>query len=291
MNDRCLVCDSTDLEKLVRMFSKFLPRIWRWTAVCRQCGHVQLFPLFTEDEVETINEKFFLGKYVVGDNLSANKARKLEKLGSHLDKFIKNGMNVLDIGSGEAWALDYFSQHSSNYFAIESIDKFREYVKSSGGKVIGRDIDGDYSEYTDFFDIIVIRHLIEHLLNPIQVLKLASQLVKSSGTVFVACPNASHFSTKGGFRTSFLRPVHISYFSLDNLVRVGKSAGLECISSSANGELNCFFRCRDEKKGSDHRSGLNHYYEVKKLYNKMLRENLFQDLVKISKIYLRRIIK
>ena len=44
----------------------------------------------------------------------------------------------------------------SNYFAIESIDKFREYVKSSWGKVIGRDIDDDYSEYTDFFDITAV---------------------------------------------------------------------------------------------------------------------------------------
>ena len=57
--------------------------------------------------------------------------------------------------------------------------------------------------------------------------------------IYLALPNAMQpkkIGFKGGFRTSFIRPVHISYFHPENVLRIANYSGLSPAKLDTSGE-------------------------------------------------------
>ncbi len=60
------------------MFSEHLPKLFHKVAICRQCGHIQVYPLFSGEEYVVINERFFEKTYLQNASFhSVNNSRKL----------------------------------------------------------------------------------------------------------------------------------------------------------------------------------------------------------------------
>jgi len=69
-----------------------------------------------------------------GNDLNiADNQKKLEKLDQRISSYIKKGMNVLDVGAGEAWAMDYFQNKKCNYSAIEAVPRLADSITDRGG--------------------------------------------------------------------------------------------------------------------------------------------------------------
>lgn len=95
----------------------------------------------------------------------------------------------------------------------------------------------DLSDFNGTFDIIIFRHTIEHLLDPKKALWKLRGLLSENGVIFLALPNSSLPGTKKGFRTSYLRPVHISYFCEGNCRRLVMSCGFKVLEQKVDGEI------------------------------------------------------
>ena len=222
---QCLVCSCTELEPLMFFVSRIVGffRFHR-IAVCKLCGHIQVYPLLDENEYMSINHRMFDRQYLK-DGLLTDNSRKLLLLKERLDSYIKGNEKVLDIGSGEGWTLDYFTQKGCSYFAIEAVERLALSLRERGGDIIGKSIFDNLDKYEGSFDVIIFRHILEHLLNPIEALKRIKFLLRKGGLVYLALPNAANPGIKKGFRTSYLRLVHISYFRLENVLRIAQSVG------------------------------------------------------------------
>ena len=90
--------------------------------------------------------------------------------------------------------------------------------------------------------MIVFRHTLEHLLDPIRALKTLAQCLSEDDFLYVAAPNFTKAQPKGGYRTDFLRPVHISYFTLNKLEWSLHLAGLMADRIQDEGEIGCIAR-------------------------------------------------
>ena len=90
----------------------------------------------------------------------------------------------------------------------------------SDSSSIKSDISDIHEKHDSFFDIIIFRHVLEHLLDPKLAFKKLSNLLRKDGVIYMALPNAEYPSKKKGFRTSFIRPVHVSYFHVENVKRI-----------------------------------------------------------------------
>ena len=135
MKNQCLICDGGNLEPLGIFYSRFLKKLFHRTAICTYCGHIQVHPMFNEQELKNMNDRFFSGLYLPNNkprNESDN-LRKLKQLQKRLAPIIRKKMNILDVGPGEAWALDYFKKNKCNYFAVESVSKLADSIIARGG--------------------------------------------------------------------------------------------------------------------------------------------------------------
>lgn len=285
---KCLVCESESLEVLTRMVSAYSPQLLHKVVICKKCGHIQMHPLFSETEYSKINAKFFNRKYLIAGNLNTDNLRKISRLDKRLSSYLKPGLKVLDVGAGEGWAMNYFQKKRCHYFAIEPIDRLAESLKNRGCRIIGKSLFEDYPEfeqYFDTFDLVIFRHALEHMLNPANALKRLKCFLKEESLLYLVVPNASTFSVKKGFRTSFLRPVHISYFCEGNLVRLAESVELSVVTVQSDSEIFVLLRRGEEKTQANH----NYYTTQKDLFKRIEQETLMKDTFNSIKIIKRRI--
>jgi len=224
---------------------------------------------------------------MVGDQENrANNEKKLKKLDERLHKFIRENSSILDVGAGEAWPLTFFQKKKCDYFAIEAVDRLALSIQKRGGKVIGKNIFDDHVSYHENFDIILLRHVLEHLLNPKEALQALRNMLLPEGLIYLALPNAGKPSIRKGFRTSFIRPVHISYFCEGNVLRLANSVGLTAIHSESSGEIYVLLR-----KGSKNKNNHKNYYTTQKeIFLKMAKECFAKDANKIIRGFPRAIL-
>jgi SAM-dependent methyltransferase len=68
---------------------------------------------------------------------------------------------------------------------------------------------------TEFFDIVILSHTLEHLLNPLFTLELIKERLRVDGYIIIVVPNAVSTRTKAwGY---WQVPVHISHFDESSL--------------------------------------------------------------------------
>lgn len=279
--DCCLVCGNTNLEKRFTGYSRYNPRLFHKLAICKDCGHIQQFPLFEDKEYEVINRRFFDTQYMINNQEnSENNLRKLNKLKARISPYLKNNYKILDVGAGEAWAMNFFKKKRCDYFAIEAVGRLSKSIQDRGGEVIGKTIFANYTNYHKFFDIIIFRHILEHLLTPKEALLKLKNMLKVDGLIYLALPNSANPCVRKGFRTSFIRPVHISYFCEGNVIRIANDVGLNPIYSEAMGEIYCLLT---HSKESDNYKYKNYYLVQKKVFEKKCKEAFGKDFIKIMK--------
>ena len=276
--DKCLVCQGTILEPLLWAYSRYFPRLFHRVAICTNCGHIQHFPLLTRSQYDVINDRFFGSHYLHSGRLNQeNNKRKLRKLDKTISAYLRTGWNILDVGAGEGWALEYFLEHNCNYFAIEPVAKLASSIRQRRGKVLGKSLTCSPNLKNKKFDLVVLRHNLEHLLDPRGTLIRLKELLTPNGLILLVVPNAENPSLHKGFRTSFIRPVHISYFCETNLLRLVWSVGLDTLVCNTTGEISLLLRSNRNAEQPD----VSCYLEQKQIFLKKARKALLIDTVKI----------
>ena len=139
------------------------------------------------------------------------------------DILTRNKVNsVLDFGCGPGWLL---SSLKGNFRKV-GIENSK-LARVEAGKYF--DVYPSISDISVNFDLIIINHVIEHLVNPIEVMIKLSKLLASNGRLIVGTPNfASAMAML--FREKYRmlnEPSHISLFSFDSILRLIRDLGLQ----------------------------------------------------------------
>ena len=278
--DKCLVCGNTSFEVLDFFYSRFLPFFFHEVGICKSCGHIQIYKMFNKEKSNHINKQFFNSVFLQKNKVNVKgNLKKEEKMEERLSPFIHEKMNILDVGAGEGWTLEYFQRKECNYFAIEAIPRLANSILERGGQIIGENVFDNYENYKSYFDIIIFRHIIEHLHDPTGALKNLKFLLKRNGLIYLALPNAEdpekNMGLRRGFKTSFLRPIHLSYFHPENITRVAINACLEPKLVDLSGEIFMLLQHCD-KKQMEHP---NLFEQQKATFQRAGKKYLLSDLI------------
>ncbi|GAB3865093.1 hypothetical protein GCM10028824_03460 [Hymenobacter segetis] len=136
--------------------------------------------------------------------------------------------SFLDIGSGEGWALDYFQRQGWDVLGLDfssfSLEKFHPALRE---KLRTGDL---YEEVQKLvaagqqFDVLWLDNVLEHVLEPADLLHLCRQLIKPGGVLVVDVPNdfsalQQHLFDTGQIDRTFwvVLPDHLSYFTQPGL--------------------------------------------------------------------------
>lgn len=142
---------------------------------------------------------------------------------------LKSGGTFLDLGCGSGSFLRALDGNRWEKFGVEfSIAAADEARATTGGTIFCGDVlDAPFPD--DQFDAVSCVNVLEHMHDPLAVMKRIRRWLKPGGIVFIQVPNIESSEAKA-FRTYWYGlelPRHLYHFSCTSLERLAVNAGLE----------------------------------------------------------------
>lgn len=143
---------------------------------------------------------------------------------------------ILDVGCGEGYALNFFRQKG---WQIRGIDFSFAGVESKNPSCLEHLLTGDIFHLLEQeinsgnqYDVVWLQNVLEHVLDPINLLISIRKLLSNQGVAVVTVPNDCSVLQRaamdsGHIDSAFwvLPPDHLSYFDLDGLRAIAKFTG------------------------------------------------------------------
>ncbi|MCZ9886673.1 class I SAM-dependent methyltransferase [Brachyspira hyodysenteriae] len=246
---------------------------------CPKCCFQFMDVLPTDEEIENIyKEEYFSSWSGEGDTeyVAIMKKKSFSHILKGILKYVNKG-NILDVGSATGFLLELAKEIGFEPYGIE----FSEYASSIAKNKFGSDriYNGvlETSNFqNNFFDLVTMCDVIEHVKDPIAALSKVNKLLKKvSDTetyVLITTPNTNSFTAKL-FKSKWHRYLleHLIYFNLKSMKVLAEKTGFEIIES---------YNCTKV-------INFNYLYPIAKRYNKFLISNLvyfFNSIPIINKI-------
>ena len=96
---------------------------------------------------------------------------------------------LLDVGCGSAW----LAEHFDDYTGIDASPDAAVRAAERGRNVITADVQGHLPFPDETFDAVVMKDLLEHLLDPVATVRQAHRVLKPDGLVFASSPDAQRW--------------------------------------------------------------------------------------------------
>ena len=170
---------------------------------------------------------------------------------------------------------------------MEIHPELAENLENQGAVIAARKIQDLIPRWNRKFKIIFLRHVLEHLPDPIGDMEKISQCLGPDGFLYVALPNFLKGIPKAGFRVDYLRPMHISYFTPRKLEWVLHSAGLQVIAMDGN-DWELWAIAKPGGSPIEIKNEMNENYAH---FKYLLKNHRLKDLKGMAKIILRKIIQ
>ena len=155
----------------------------------------------------------------------------------HFDRGLHavSGGRILDVGCGSGDFLVKFRQRGMNCFGVETDSAAVEKAKARGLKVsLGALESAEFED--DYFDIIVVHHVLEHTRDPRATLGEIKRILKPSGTLVVAVPNTESlcFWIFRSYWSQLDVPRHLYSFSKSTLSSYLRAVGFKIKKVNCN---------------------------------------------------------
>ena len=140
--------------------------------------------------------------------------------------------NVLDIGCGNGRFLQELIAENYCGYGIELLSKSAGRASRIPGLnlKIGQLCEDDFEEH--FFDAVTMWHVIEHLPNPLETLKIIGKILKQGGYLMVSLPNIDSFQSRlfGGRWLHLDPPRHLFFFGPSDMTKILQLFGFEIVT-------------------------------------------------------------
>lgn len=210
--------------------------------VCILCGSKKYKKLFDDEDWEILKcAKCGLVKTEGGRIANYEEYHRLEeyrKFEEHFRHFFQKRFKivwrfkpkpgrVLDIGASTGVMLAIFQENGWEVWGVEpskSADEVaKRNIKISKTKFEEADLPKNY------FDVVILNHTLEHMLNPVEVLRKVQNLLKPGGIILVDVPNFGSLSARIlGKKWPYLMPEeHKFHFTPQTLQKILKEGGFQ----------------------------------------------------------------
>jgi SAM-dependent methyltransferase len=201
---------------------------------CEQCNLEQLSPLPDAFELKKLYEDYY---NFGGEKDTKYTSRRQKFFSSFLYLFwlaidgdisfhtLKGSGRLFDVGCNEGRGLKIFKKNGFEPEGLELNELAAQEARSQGFTVYTMPIHEFYPE--NLYDVLVLSNVLEHSLNPNDMLSDVHRVLKSGGKVCISCPNSHSFLRLifGRHWINWHVPFHIVHFSAQNLSKLLEDSG------------------------------------------------------------------
>jgi len=152
---------------------------------------------------------------------------------------LRSGGKFLDVGCGEGFALAYFRK---NGYEVKGIDFSSAGVESKNPDCMDVLSTGDVFKLLEEeissgnkYDVVWLQNVLEHVLDPVALLKSLRKLVSSKGIAVITVPNDCSVVQREALKRKHIDrafwiapPDHLSYFDYSSLRNIAVASEWQC---------------------------------------------------------------
>ena len=141
------------------------------------------------------------------------------------------GIKILDVGCGTGILGAFFKKDQQCIVhGIEiNVDAYHLARKNLDDVILGNVEEIDLSYERDYFDVIIMGDVLEHLINPLKTIQKLLSILKSEGRIYITVPNIRYWRTiidlvfkdKWEYNTwGILDYTHLRFFTKTSIVKL-----------------------------------------------------------------------
>lgn len=236
----CFICGKDDCSRIATHGQFGLPAS---VCICKHDGLVYLNPRWTKERYAA----FYANEYdtlyrrgaLAGKETGCEKYQNISEAWSRIKTCgLPEPSSVLDIGAGMGWHLDFIRKRIGSAVSLAAIEPSTHcaahILEHLGAEILAEDVDADWHRGRERrFDLAILRHVLEHFLDPVGVLRKVASVLTTDGIAYVAVPNM--MAPDIPLTKYFFRAAHTYYFCPETLTHAGMLAGLHPMVSQVDG--------------------------------------------------------
>jgi SAM-dependent methyltransferase len=209
---------------------------------CATCGQMVTSPLLAEEDLPALYSQYYPRRETDFDAVRGEADAVLVK-GSERKRYwdgsdnqgqysVGPGQKVLDIGCGSCVSLLEVRNLGGEAWGIETDPNVRAIADHFGLAVHIGSIHDDPFPGVDF-DLIVLNQVIEHVPDPVALLKLIQGRLRPDGKIVLAFPNTSSLYKRifGRRWVNWHIPYHLHHYNKTSFALIAEQAGYDVAST------------------------------------------------------------
>ncbi|MEC1305750.1 MULTISPECIES: class I SAM-dependent methyltransferase [Lysinibacillus] len=154
-------------------------------------------------------------------------SERITLIESLLQKSVLN-KNILDVGCGTGWFLEYAKEQGANCFGLELGKELSKFTEERLNIPIWNcelpDLETDVR-----FDVITMFDLIEHVVEPLKLIESAKKLLNDSGIILIFTPHFDSVAIQTmKDKSNLIMPAeHLSYFTKNTLNFIAEKTNMK----------------------------------------------------------------
>ncbi len=146
-----------------------------------------------------------------------------------ISRFKKKPAKVLEIGAATGVMLQIFKKHGWEVWGIEPSASARD-AQKKGIKILKTTFEKAKLP-KNYFDVVILNHTLEHMTNPLAIMRKVKTLLIKKGIIYVDVPNFASFSAKLANKNwKYILPEeHLYHFTPETLRKILEKAGFKTI--------------------------------------------------------------
>lgn len=212
-----------------------------YPVICKNCGLVFLGKRWTKEFYSIFYKYYYDDLYrleIKPDYGIEAVINNMKEIYERILPFVFSNeypLNILDLGASSGHGLKYLGDQLTNskLFAIESSPECCEILTSReiGAELISNDFDLPWEdEYENSMNIIIMRHVFEHVLDPLTTLRKIRKSLANDGILYISVPDIINIRTDlrdyDNWWEYIFRSVHTYYYSKSTFIQTLKMAKL-----------------------------------------------------------------
>lgn len=243
---KCNLCGKDDTKLLFTLYGLNVVK-------CKGCSLEYVNPRLSDEELQKIyNENYYDnpdfyseedGKHYGydhyfqdKDNIQLNFVKRISRIG----KLMPGKGKFLDVGCAAGFVLDLARKDGWEVYGVDLSAEAIEYGKNELGLNVQQKILSEAGFEDEFFDVVTILDVIEHLPDPRNEIKEMAKVLKKDGLLVVTTPNVGSLVPKiiGKHWLEYKRVrEHIYFFSNKTLRKMLEGEGFKVVRTETTGRV------------------------------------------------------